>query len=98
MLGERAEVVGPAPALLREVRGKFRYHLLIKLAAGDVEAAAKTYMLVAILYDDDKYCSLALAKAAECYDSLGQKEQAIKVRAELTKRYPNAAAAQKAGA
>lgn len=39
MLGERAEVVGPAPALLREVRGKFRHHLLIKLAAGEVEAA-----------------------------------------------------------
>ncbi|OGS41185.1 MAG: hypothetical protein A2506_00805 [Elusimicrobia bacterium RIFOXYD12_FULL_66_9] len=39
VLGERAEVVGPAPALLREVRGKFRHHLLIKLDASAIEAA-----------------------------------------------------------
>jgi len=39
VLGARAEVVGPAPALLREVRGKFRHHLLIKLAASEIEAA-----------------------------------------------------------
>ncbi|MBI3563792.1 MAG: primosomal protein N' [Elusimicrobia bacterium] len=37
-LGLEAEVVGPAPALLREVRGKFRHHLLIKLAPERVEA------------------------------------------------------------
>lgn len=38
-LGLEGEVVGPAPALLREVRGKFRHHLLIKLPPGRVEAA-----------------------------------------------------------
>ncbi len=38
-LGLEAEVVGPAPALLREVRGKFRHHILIKLAPERVEAA-----------------------------------------------------------
>lgn len=38
-LGGRVEVVGPAPALLREVRGKFRHHLLVKLAPGEYEAA-----------------------------------------------------------
>ena len=38
-LGLEAEVVGPAPALLREVRGKFRHHLLVKLAPERVEAA-----------------------------------------------------------
>jgi primosomal protein N' (replication factor Y) len=32
-----AEVVGPAPALLRQVRGKFRDHVLIKLPAAAVE-------------------------------------------------------------
>lgn len=37
-LGLEAEVVGPAPALLREVRGKFRHHLLIKLSPERVEA------------------------------------------------------------
>lgn len=37
-LGLEAEVVGPAPALLREVRGKFRHHLLIKLAPDRVDA------------------------------------------------------------
>jgi primosomal protein N' (replication factor Y) len=38
-LGLEAQVVGPAPALLREVRGKFRHHLLVKLAPERVEAA-----------------------------------------------------------
>jgi primosomal protein N' (replication factor Y) len=38
-LGLEAEVVGPAPALLREVRGKFRHHFLVKLAPERVEAA-----------------------------------------------------------
>jgi primosomal protein N' (replication factor Y) len=38
-LGLEAEVVGPAPALLREVRGKFRHHLLVKLPPERVEAA-----------------------------------------------------------
>ena len=38
-LGLEAEVVGPAPALLREVRGKFRHHLLVKLAPARVSAA-----------------------------------------------------------
>ncbi|OGR48650.1 MAG: primosomal protein N' [Elusimicrobia bacterium GWA2_66_18] len=38
-LAQKAEVVGPAPALLREVRGKFRRHLLIKLPPEGVEAA-----------------------------------------------------------
>ncbi len=38
-LGLEAQVVGPAPALLREVRGKFRHHLLIKLPPERLEAA-----------------------------------------------------------
>ncbi|MDE2490856.1 MAG: primosomal protein N' [Elusimicrobia bacterium] len=38
-LGLEAQVVGPAPALLREVRGKFRHHLLVKLPPERVEAA-----------------------------------------------------------
>ncbi len=38
-LGLEAQVVGPAPALLREVRGKFRHHILVKLAPDRVEAA-----------------------------------------------------------
>ncbi len=36
-----AEVVGPAPALLRQVRGKFRDHILIKLPAAAVEDGLK---------------------------------------------------------
>ncbi|MEK7389488.1 MAG: primosomal protein N' [Elusimicrobiota bacterium] len=34
----QAAVIGPAPALLRHVRGKFRDHILIKLPLEDVEA------------------------------------------------------------
>jgi primosomal protein N' (replication factor Y) len=37
LLPAPAEVVGPAPALLRQVRGKFRDHVLIKLPAAAVE-------------------------------------------------------------
>jgi primosomal protein N' (replication factor Y) len=34
-----ADVVGPAPALLREVRKKFRYHLLVKIPSARVDEA-----------------------------------------------------------
>lgn len=34
-----ADVVGPAPALLRQVRGKFRDHVLVKVPSASVEAA-----------------------------------------------------------
>ena len=36
-LPQPSEVVGPAPALLRQVRGKFRDHILMKLPAARVE-------------------------------------------------------------
>ncbi|UPT72575.1 MAG: primosomal protein N' [Elusimicrobiota bacterium] len=36
-----ADVVGPAPALLRQVRGKFRDHVLVKVPSADAEAALK---------------------------------------------------------
>jgi len=60
-LGEKADVVGPAPALLKEVRGKFRHHLLIKLPAEAVEgalAAARAQRLpaaVRLTLDVDPY-------------------------------------------
>ncbi|MBI2387712.1 MAG: primosomal protein N' [Elusimicrobia bacterium] len=41
LLPAPAEVVGPAPALLRQVRGKFRDTLLIKLPAAGVEEGLK---------------------------------------------------------
>ena len=41
LLPPPAEVVGPAPALLRQVRGKFRDTVLIKLPAAEVEDGLK---------------------------------------------------------
>jgi len=41
LLPAPAEVVGPAPALLRQVRGKFRDTVLIKLPAAEVEEGLK---------------------------------------------------------
>ena len=40
-LPQPSEVVGPAPALLRQVRGKFRDHILMKLPTAQVEAGLR---------------------------------------------------------
>ena len=68
----------------------------LRLAAGDLEEAAKSFMLVAILYEDEKYCPLALYKAWECFTTLKRPEDAAKALGELKNRYPQSEWAKKA--
>lgn len=67
----------------------------IKLKVGNLPEAAKAFMMVAVLYDDDKYCPIALYKAGECFQKLGQPEEAQKAFEELKTRYPQSEWAQK---
>ena len=59
-----AEVVGPAPALLRQVRGKFRDHVLIKLPVAAVEEGLKRARACALT------SSVKLTLDADPYDFL----------------------------
>ena len=68
----------------------------LRLKSRDYEAAAKDFMLVAILYDDEKYTPPALYKAGECFLSTGKKEDAEKAFLELKTKYPSSEWAKKA--
>ncbi len=68
----------------------------LRLKSRDYEAAAKDFMLVAILYDDEKYTPPALYKAGECFMSTGKKEDAEKAFLELKTKYPASEWAKKA--
>jgi len=60
----------------------------LRLKAGDVPGAAKAFMLVAILYDDEKYTPWALYNAGECFTRLNQFDEAHKAFSELKSHYP----------
>jgi TolA-binding protein len=68
----------------------------LRLKAGDLENAAKGFMMVAILYDDPKYTPPALYKAGECFASLNKIVESRKAFAELANRYPDSEWAKKA--
>ena len=68
----------------------------IRLREGNLEAAAKAFMLVAILYDDPKITPLSLYKAGECFSKTNHPEDAQKAFAELKSRYPDSEWARKA--
>ncbi len=68
----------------------------IKLKVGNIPEAAKAFMMVAVLYEDDKYCPVALYKAGECFRQLNQPEEAQKAFDELKTRYPKSEWAKKA--
>lgn len=67
----------------------------IKLKAGNLPEAAKAFMMVAVLYDDGKYCPAALYKAGECFKSMNQIEESRSAFEELKTRYPNSEWAKK---
>lgn len=60
----------------------------LQLAKGLLDEAARAFMHVAILYNDEKYCPIALFKAAECFEKLGRKEEGERAYQELVSRYP----------
>ena len=101
-LGEDAEAAKNFSEALRfdeevKVSMRARFELAnLRLKSKDYEAAAKDFMLVAILYDDEKYTPPALYKAGECFLSTGKKEDAEKAFLELKTKYPNSVWAKKA--
>ncbi len=70
-----------ARALL--LRGK------MEAAQGKFADAAKSYMSVAVLYDDEEITPLALRHAAEAFEKAGQPADAAKATDELKTRFPN---------
>lgn len=61
----------------------------LRLKAQDLENAAKSFMMVAILYDDPKYTPPSLYKAGECYRALGRLDDAVNAFTELKNKYPD---------
>ncbi len=57
--------------------------------AGDLDAAARYFLSVAILYDHPAVSPEALYRAAEIFEAQSQFERAAKLRQELQQRYPN---------
>jgi len=101
-LGEDAEAAKNFSEALRfddeiKVSMRARFELAnLRLKSKDYEAAAKDFMLVAILYDDEKYTPPALYKAGECFLATGKKEDAEKAFFELKTKYPASVWAKKA--
>ncbi|MGI8891598.1 MAG: tetratricopeptide repeat protein [Chthoniobacterales bacterium] len=73
-----------------------RVNAQARLLAGDVEVerqdfeeAGKTFMSVALLYDDPEITPQALAKAAKAYQKAGKSVQAERASSELHQKYPD---------
>lgn len=70
----------------------------LRLRKNQLDEAAKAFMHVAILYDDEKYCSASLFKAGECFDKLGNAPESRQAFEELVRRYPKTDWARQAAA
>ncbi len=68
------------------MRAKFELANIERLK-GNLEEASKLYMLVAILYRDDRYCPEALFRAGELFEAAEKKAEAIKVYREIVGTY-----------
>lgn len=73
-----------------------RFNALARLTSGEIlqarnnfDGAARAYMTVAVLTDDEKITPLALTKAAEAYRRAKNVFEAEKALTELKKRFPN---------
>lgn len=55
---------------------------------GNKEAAARYYMVISLLFDDNTILPKALKKAAALYRELGMKQEAASAEAELMQRFP----------
>ena len=61
----------------------------IESARGNYENAARSYMSVAVLYEDPEVTPRALEHAYEAFQKAGNEPQATKTLSELKTRYPN---------
>ena len=64
-------------------------------ALGEAEAAARYFMSVAILYDDETLVPESLYEAATLFGELGKSEERAKTAEELISRYPDSKWAQR---
>ncbi|MFH1665155.1 MAG: tetratricopeptide repeat protein [Candidatus Omnitrophota bacterium] len=79
-----------AGALVRFEMGNVRFLM------GEYEEAAKNYMMVAILYDDEGLCSQALFQAGVSFEKAATPQKSVEVFKELIGRYPASALSEKA--
>lgn len=61
----------------------------IQMARSDYDGSARTFLTVAVLYDDVAVTPRALRRAAAAYQRLGNTVEAEKALAELKKRFPD---------
>lgn len=61
----------------------------IAAANGNLEEAAREYLVVSQIFMDPEVTPKALSKAINAYQSLGNKEKAEQFRAELRSKFPN---------
>jgi TolA-binding protein len=61
----------------------------IEFARGNYENAAKSYLSVAVLYEDPEVTPRALEKAYHAFQQAGNQDQASKTLSELKARFPN---------
>lgn len=65
-----------------------------RYAMGDYEAAAKAYMMVAILYGDPQLAPRSLFKAGESFDKAGMTDKSGEMFSELLEKYPDSPEAE----
>jgi TolA-binding protein len=61
----------------------------VSFGRGEFEQAGKSFMSVAVLYDDDAITPEALRQAAEAFEKAGKPAEAAKAAEELKSRFPN---------
>ncbi|HZC36993.1 MAG TPA: tetratricopeptide repeat protein [Chthoniobacterales bacterium] len=61
----------------------------IEFARGNYENAAKSYLSVAVLYEDPEVTPRALERAYHAFQQAGNQDQATKTLSELKARFPN---------
>jgi TolA-binding protein len=61
----------------------------VEFARGNYENAAKSYLSVAVLYEDPEVTPRALEKAYHAFQQAGNQDQASKTLSELKTRFPN---------
>ena len=61
----------------------------IQFSKGDYDTASRTFMTVAVLYDDPGITPRALKRAADAYRKIGNALEADKAEKELQERFPN---------
>ncbi|MFH1867580.1 MAG: tetratricopeptide repeat protein, partial [Candidatus Omnitrophota bacterium] len=77
------------------MRARFEMANIEKFKA-NLDEAAKLYMLVAVLYNDDYYSPEALFRAGEIFQALNREQEAIKVYEEIVKTYEKTHLCEKA--